>query len=626
MAALLAAAGLFLLSSCTAAAHFSLSRMGEAPAGEGAFASAKTPAEKLHYADVGEEDPAWPAIEYMVCQGVLRGAGETEVGKIFAPEEPVSRADAVTALRRMAGSSQTAYGGELMEEAPADPSAPAVWALGTGADSGEEDFRPDDPLTRAQLAALLRSYAQAVGASTDASGDLSPYWDAAAVADPDVLPLSWAVESGIFAPLVSAELHPDYPVTRSQLAQTLAALNAHCAGDPEAAAIARAQTQAAVSRSRTGHAAIQEAVDAAAREYGAVGLQVAVIEHGEVTDAYSCGYADKVMYAVYDTDTGETVCLNAGQMTPQHKMRAASITKVAIGMTAMALAERGVVDLDASIGEYWGFPVKNPYYPDTPVTIRSILSHTSSIPIYGEDVSRYYGPVSAKLAECRLAGLEPGALESWGYNNYAFSVLGMTLELADGRVMDDMAGEYFFDPLDMDAAFEAGEVENTDLLSNLYEYDGAVSQSVSLQKLYRLTPEPGAKGVYFAGGLTTSSTDLAKLVAVLANDGAYEGRRLLSAASVEALESPIGTPAGEDFQQCHPLRLQEDIYGRDRLYYHTGSAYGVYNCISYDPDTGDGVVVLTTGASGVKDDRGIYAVCGRINQAVYAAIAGEGGE
>ena len=69
-----------------------------------------------------------------------------------------------------------------------------------------------------------------------------------------------------------------------------------------------------------------------------------------------------------------------------------------------------------------------------------------------------------------------------------------------------------------------------------------------------------------------------------------------------------------------PLRLRFDIYGRDRLYYHTGSAYGVYNLLSYDPDTGDGVVVLTVGASGAKDDRNIYAVCSEISQGIYEAI------
>ena len=69
-----------------------------------------------------------------------------------------------------------------------------------------------------------------------------------------------------------------------------------------------------------------------------------------------------------------------------------------------------------------------------------------------------------------------------------------------------------------------------------------------------------------------------------------------------------------------PLRLRFDIYGRDRLYYHTGSAYGVYNLLSYDPDTGDGVVVLTMGAYGKKDQHDIYAVCGEITQAVYGYL------
>ena len=35
--------------------------------------------------------------------------------------------------------------------------------------------------------------------------------------------------------------------------------------------------------------------------------------------------------------------------------------------------------------------------------------------------------------------------------------------------------------------------------------------------------------------------------------------------------------------------------------------------MSYDPETRDGVVVLTSGASGVKDESGIYAVCGEIS-------------
>ena len=84
------------------------------------------------------------------------------------------------------------------------------------------------------------------------------------------------------------------------------------------------------------------------------------------------------------------------------------------------------------------------------------------------------------------------------------------------------------------------------------------------------------------------------------------------------METIDPTQLSDGTYQGLPLRCQKDIYGRETLYYHTGSAYGVYNCMSYDPDTGDGVVVLTVGASGAKDERGIYAICGEISQYVYA--------
>ena len=56
------------------------------------------------------------------------------------------------------------------------------------------------------------------------------------------------------------------------------------------------------------------------------------------------------------------------------KTRAASITKVGVAMAAMALYEDGTISLDGSIGTYWGVTVKNPYYPDDPVSVRSWIS------------------------------------------------------------------------------------------------------------------------------------------------------------------------------------------------------------------------------------------------------------
>lgn len=623
------------------------------------------------FLDVSEGSACHAAVDYVTRRGIMdpsERSPELNTGELlFEPEGKADRATTVMALERMAalredeeaspvyltaggylagsvaraaqylgsryllsfspgtGEEKTAtYTGVFTDVTAEDAFAASVtWAEETGllGVSPDGEFHPHETLLRGELAVLLYRYAQLQGVSTQCSGDLSAYWDAGEISEAMTTPLSWAVESGVFDPLVSAELHPDYAVTRGQLAQTLTALRALCTGDGEATAIKQAQAEAHRSKSKENHAEIQAKVEEIAKAYGTKGgIQVAVIEGGRVTDAYAYGWADRREVQVTDPVTGESIRSATGQMTAQHKLRIASISKVAISMAAMSMAEQGVVDLDASIGDYWGVTARNRAYPNIPVSIRSIMTHTSSIPMYGDDTSRNYASVRSRLAAGDFAGLPPGNIVSYGYNNYAFGVLGMTLELAQNKVMDDILDERFFKILDIDGSFAAGELEHTELIATLYRHDGSIARSVEYQKTLKTDPTPAASGSAFAGGLVISSTDMAKLVAVLAGDGSYEGQRVLTVRSVETMETPIGIPSGLPYEQCQNLRRQHDIYGRDSLYYHTGSAYGVYNLMSYDPDTGDGVVVLTTGASAMQDKYGIYAVCGAISETVYEAI------
>ena len=347
-------------------------------------------------------------------------------------------------------------------------------------------------------------------------------------------------------------------------------------------------------------------VEEAAENHGAVGVQAAVIEDGAVTAQAAWGWAT----------------LNSDPMTTDHKLRVASLTKVVVGMCAMLLSEDGAVTLDAPIGTWWDTTSVNPWYPDTPVTIDTLLTHTSSLAASDSLSARTYSGARSRISGGYRA-VEPGDPAGWAYNNYGFAVLGMTLELAADTSLDYMLAEGLLDPLGIDAAFEGGSVDNTDLLATLYYYGGSLARSTSEQRSYTLDYAPGHKGNFFDGGFTCSAGDLAKLAAVLANDGAYEGQVLLSPESVAWMETPLDTPVSDGrstFLQCRPLRYQEELYGRDGLYYHTGSAYGQYALLSYDPDTGDGVVVLTSGADGVVDEHGIYAICGEIAQAVYAAV------
>lgn len=556
------------------------------------------------FADVTAEMACRDAVSYVSYYGIMEGVGQGQ----FDPEGFVTRAAVVTVLHRMSGGETP----ELVEYCPdvkaEDWFAPAVaWAVGNGIVTGRADgsFAPHDLVTRAELAAILYRCADHLDYPTQNSGRLVGYRDGDKVAEYAVEPLAWALGNGLYSGLVTNTIYPDLRLSRGQLAQVLTAFQSH-GGDTLARQIvveAAAQTGGSASRDR--HADLQAVVDATAQKYGAVGLQAAVIEDGVVTDTYAYGWATK----------------GSDPMTAEHRMRVASISKVAIGAAAMMLEQDGIVDLDASIGDYWGCKVQNPYYPSKPVTIRSLLTHTSSIFLAGDDVSRKYSSVYARLSGgTGFSHVEPGSIYAWGYNNYGFGVLGMTLELAAGKVMDDILDEYFFDLMGVDAAFESGSIRDTDRLATLYNHGGSVARSVSTQKGLTLNPTPGATGQFFAGGLTISAADLGKLVATWAGDGLYEGLRVMPEAAVELMEERSSIPVSDGFYQCMPLRYRTDIYGREALYYHTGSAYGVYNCMSYDPATGDGVVVLTTGASATKDGNGIYAVCGEISRAIYDAI------
>lgn len=475
----------------------------------------------------------------------------------------------------------------------------------TGQAMQQELTRQQEPLTRAELVVMLYETAKHLGISTEVNGTQLSYTDVDQTETTWKAAALWASEKGLLRCFVGQQLLPNIAVSRLQLAQAIIGLKALDPEDTLASEIYGALPVRSVeSVADQNRETIQAIVDAAGQKYGAEGLQVAVIENGVVTGTYAYGWATK------GTDP----------MTPDHKIRIASISKVAVGITAQLLREDGIVDLDADISQYWDCEVKNPKYPTMPITIRGMLTHTSSIVNAGDNTSRAYNSVRSKLQGSGYSGAVPGDIGYWAYNNYAFSVLGMTLELAAQRTVDDILQEKLYTPMDIDAAFGSGDIKNTDLLATIYRAGGEVGRSVSASKQLHSTTTPGGNGVYFAGGMTTSVSDLGKLIALLANDGMYEGVQLLDPESVAEMETYMEPQVPGGSYQAHPMRYWPDLYGREGIYFHTGSAYGVFNAATYDPVTRDGVVVLTSGASGAKDDYGIYKVCAEINQQIYSII------
>lgn len=346
---------------------------------------------------------------------------------------------------------------------------------------------------------------------------------------------------------------------------------------------------------------IDEAIRQVMEHYSATALSVAVVERGEVTQCGAWGWAAQ----------------DQRPMTPDTAVRIASITKVAEGMAAMKMAQDGAADLAAPLSQYWGERAHNPYTTAQP-SLQSLMTHSSTL----KDLEMTRGLDRLESILSRSSSwrsCEPDCADSWAYSNFGMCIFGTTLELASGQLLDDYLQTQFFDPMDIDASFHAARLD-PERLANLYEPKGVLCRSVQTQISQPVPTEIGMGATYYAGGLTISARDMAKLLAVLCGDGAYQGTQYLLPQTVAAMETPQFTVSNGEytpFQQCLVLRRQDGLWGQSQLCYHTGSGYGVYSLISYNPETGNGVVVITTGAYWNVKEHGLYALCSDLSEALY---------
>lgn len=349
---------------------------------------------------------------------------------------------------------------------------------------------------------------------------------------------------------------------------------------------------------------IQSFIDGIMQKYCAVGIQVAIVDNGRIAGSYGSGWAT----------------MDSDPMTPDHKLRVASLSKIITGIIAMQMQESGIITTDSEIGPIWGVDARSYNYPDIPITIDTILTHTSTISDPGNQADMDYETVLDRLPNS-FTGAKPGTILNYYYNNYAFRLLGMTLELAAGQTLDQYLYSGLFADLNIDAAFASGDISDLSKLATLYWEGNSVARSLNFQMDIHGPTFPGGDGFHYSGGLTISANDLAKILCMLVNDGYYDGQQLLRPDSVTFMESYIPYQMYDGTYQARPMVYAPSIYSRDGIYFHTGSGWGVYNCFSYDPITGDGVIVLTNGASSGGTNRyGIYYICSEINDYVYNLI------
>lgn len=249
--------------------------------------------------------------------------------------------------------------------------------------------------------------------------------------------------------------------------------------------------------------------------------------------------------------------------------RIASQTKAITSVAVMMLYEEGKFDLDDPLGKYIPefantpvldkFNEKDTTYTTVPakrkITIRDLLTHTSGIgyaQIGSPEANAIYykngivggiGVDKIVLADKmkKLGSLpllhQPGDKWTYGLNT---DLLGYLVEVVSGKSLDAFFKERIFTPLGMNDTYFYLPKNKQKRLAQLYaEHEGNVVPAPDTLDINgkMITDYPNTAGTYFSGGGGLSSTayDYALFMQMLVNGGEYNGKRILSKASVKLM-------------------------------------------------------------------------------------------
>jgi CubicO group peptidase (beta-lactamase class C family) len=307
-------------------------------------------------------------------------------------------------------------------------------------------------------------------------------------------------------------------------------------------------------------------------------------------------------------------------ITPDDPIRVASVSKIATALTVMRLVEQGKLDLDADVSTLLGWTLRNPAFPDRPITLRMLLSHTGSVRDNGENYVVRLGKTirpQAQDAGSFDPAHAPGSF--FRYSNLNFGLVGTVIERATGERFDRVARREVLEPLGLDACFNWSTCSPAVAARAvvLYDEDGSAILD-DLQGKLPACPvftepgrpctlhsyRPGTNGALFSpqGGLRISANGLTVIGRMLLNNGRHDGRAFLTPTSVRTMTTSQWTFDGSNgetdggFYCAYGLAIQllpapeaacrEDLTGTGRrLIGHAGEAYRVRSGLWIDPVT-----------------------------------------
>ena len=172
------------------------------------------------FTDVSEKDWFFDDVLFVYDYGLMVGTGKP----LFSPHETVTRGMMATILWRMEGSPIPKGKNRFTDVEAGKRYADAItWTAENGifADYDKDRFKPDDPITREQLAAIFYRYADYKGYDLTVKGNLDKFKGADKITDYAKTAMQWAVGSDLVKGKSGALLDPQDKATRAEIATML---------------------------------------------------------------------------------------------------------------------------------------------------------------------------------------------------------------------------------------------------------------------------------------------------------------------------------------------------------------------------------------------------------------------
>lgn len=314
------------------------------------------------------------------------------------------------------------------------------------------------------------------------------------------------------------------------------------------------------------------------------GLAVAVVKDNRLIYTHSFGFKD------LETNT---------PLTDSCLFRIASISKSFTATSIMQLVEARKLSLDDDVGGLVGFTVRHPQFPATVITLRMLLSHRSGL----NDSQGYFtldaiNPAkNPNWAKC-YSNYEPGT--GYRYCNLNFNLAGTILERVSGERFDQYVKHHILDPLGLYGGYCVDSLDASRFVT-LYEYRADSGRLIPSAGAY--TPRSAEIAAYTmgysaplfspTGGMKISATDLAQYMMMHMNLGRYHGKRIIRKKRARLMQSRISEEGyGLAIETRDSLIMGKVMKG------HTGSAYGLYSTLFFEPKAKFGIVAITNGCAG----------------------------